>query len=184
VKDQPIPGAVMNSDKSFEEITDMDLVRLAAIATEDREDFFLRFPRYSKLKLLCVALCQGAALHYVDRINGIKDFDVWTFFEHTPAGVKFPCRRRKEWDFGESKFGKHPAYIQLMGRRVDLIGRSIDSDGTSTFEGLKKYLLERRTHSARCLSEKAVVLLEPVDLRGVVIWPPTEGPNEETCPSA
>jgi hypothetical protein len=30
--------------------------------------------------LVCVALCQGAALHFVDGENGVKDFDVWTFY--------------------------------------------------------------------------------------------------------
>ena len=25
-------------------------------------------------------LCQGAALHYVNGRNGVKDFDVWSFY--------------------------------------------------------------------------------------------------------
>ena len=28
---------------------------------------------------ICVALCQGAAMHYFDKTNGIKDFDIWFF---------------------------------------------------------------------------------------------------------
>jgi hypothetical protein len=30
-------------------------------------------------RLLCRALCQGAALHYVNEKNGVKDFDIWSF---------------------------------------------------------------------------------------------------------
>ena len=27
-------------------------------------------------------LCQGAALHYVNGRNGVKDFDVWSIYAH------------------------------------------------------------------------------------------------------
>lgn len=55
-----------------------DLNRLAEIARLDQEDFFARKPRYRVLRQesVCVALCQGAALHFVDGENGVKDFDV------------------------------------------------------------------------------------------------------------
>lgn len=46
-------------------------------------DLFARHPhgagRYAG-RLLCRALCQGAALHYLDGKNGVKDFDVWSFY--------------------------------------------------------------------------------------------------------
>jgi hypothetical protein len=32
-------------------------------------------------------------------------------------------------------------------------------------------LTERRSKSARCLSKKAVVMIEPRSLRGQVVWP-------------
>ena len=35
------------------------------------------------------ALCQGAALHYVDAKNGVKDFDVWSFYTQRADG-SFP----------------------------------------------------------------------------------------------
>jgi hypothetical protein len=28
-----------------------------------------------------VPLCQGGALHYVNGSNGVKDFDVWSFYD-------------------------------------------------------------------------------------------------------
>ena len=166
----------INSGRSFERIDDTDLARLAEIAAEDRKDFFSRHPLYAHAKVLCVTLCQGAALHYVDGSSGVKDFDVWTFFERTQQCPDFPCRRRLERDFGESKFGKNPADRYLTGRRVDLIGRSIESDDMIPTAALAKYLSDGQTHSARHLSQKAVILLEPTDLRGVVVWPRRE-PN-------
>ena len=44
-------------------------------------------------RLVCRALCQGAALHYVDAANGVKDFDVWSFYAQR-ADRPFPYRWR------------------------------------------------------------------------------------------
>jgi hypothetical protein len=66
-------------ERSFIKIERTDLERLALLCREDREEFFNRHPRWQKLyadRILCVALCQGAALHYVNGKNGVKDFDV------------------------------------------------------------------------------------------------------------
>lgn len=64
---------------------------------------------------MCVALCQGAAKHFVDmeagakRPNGVKDFDVWSFFAAIP-GQQFPAAiRHRHFDFGPSRFGAEPA---------------------------------------------------------------------------
>jgi hypothetical protein len=70
-------------------------------------------------------LCQGATLHYVSGENGINDFDVGTFYERAKDIPDLPCRRYPHYDFGESKFGKHPADEQYAGRYVDALGRSI-----------------------------------------------------------
>lgn len=112
-------------ERSSETITAEDLTRLAAIAAKDRASFFSRYPRYKDAKVLCVALCQGAALHYINGENGIKDFDVWTFYEQIKQTPDFPPRRLTQYDFGESKFCKHPLDENYLGRRVDVIGRSI-----------------------------------------------------------
>jgi hypothetical protein len=66
-------------DRSYERLTADDLRRLAAIAKDDRGARFARRPRWRPYadRILCVALCQGAALHYVDGRNGIKDIDVY-----------------------------------------------------------------------------------------------------------
>src|SRR5438445_6563879 len=67
--------------RSLERITVRDLTQLARIAAADRQAFFAKQPKWAKLaeRVVCVALCQGAALHFIDGRNGVKDFDVWTF---------------------------------------------------------------------------------------------------------
>ena len=92
-------GGSADASRSYESITRDDLSRLARIARLDREDFFARKPRYLTLagRLICVALCQGAALHLIDGTNGVKDFDVWTFFAAHPGDPRSPgaaARRR------------------------------------------------------------------------------------------
>ncbi len=129
-------------------------------------------------RLICIALCQGAALHFVDGKNGVKDFDVWTFFAAHPDAPAFPWRRRKARDFGDPKFGSSPDKPDFVGRHVDLLGRSLEvgADADPTFV-MRRYLSEARTKTARRLSEKALVLLEPADRLGTVVWP--QGTNPE-----
>lgn len=159
--------------RSLKGITRADLTRLAAIARSDRREFFSSRPRSAVLKknVLCAALCQGAALHLVDGKNGVKDFDVWTFYRRHRA-TKFPPRRIVSRDFGIPKFGRSPDRPNFAGRRVDLLGRSLDvPKGAEPVAALRRYLTERTTDSARRLAEKAVVLLEPASKRGTVVWP-------------
>ena len=76
------PGQVeMRSGRSLARIGSEDLVRLAGLAAEAGAGLFARHPqgagRYAG-RLVCRALCQGAALHHLDGRNGVKDFDVWS----------------------------------------------------------------------------------------------------------
>lgn len=160
--------------RSYEKITVKDLRRLRDLAEVDREAFFLRNPvtasLYSK-RVFAVALCQGAALHYVNKTNGVKDFDVWTFYRTHPTRM-FPPRRRGIADFGDPKFGTTASNPTFVGRRVDLIGRSIQARSfADPVEVLRQYLRTQPTTSAKFLAQKAVVLLEPAHLLGTVIWP-------------
>ena len=82
-----------------------------------------------------------------------------------------PIRRRRvvSRDFGQPRFGKSPDKPNFIGRKVDLLFKSIAcTPGRSPARSLQQYLTEGRTHTARCLAEKAVVLLQPK--LGVVIW--------------
>ena len=162
------------SGRSYKKLTRSDLSRLLRIAEDDRDDFFRRKTDTGRLysgRLFAVALCQGAALHYIDGKNGIKDLDVWSFYRANPKR-QFPPRRRGKADFGDPKFGTTEGFEHFVGRRVDLIGRSIAAKSyVNPVEVLRDYLRGRRTESSRRLSEKAMVLIYPPTLFGKVIWP-------------
>jgi hypothetical protein len=70
-------------DRPLVRIARADLLRLAALAADAEAELFRRNPqgsgRYAG-RLLGRALRQGAALHYVNGWNGVKDFDVWSFY--------------------------------------------------------------------------------------------------------
>jgi hypothetical protein len=117
-------------------------------------------------------LCQGAALHYLDARNGVKDFDVWSFYAERDDGP-FPYRWRGTADYGPSKFGRYPDDPpSFTGRRVDFLGRSLyaslDAEPAAV---LGDYLSAARTRSAKELAAKAVVLISPEQLAGKVVWP-------------
>jgi hypothetical protein len=158
------------------EVIDLDnLYRLAVLAEADEAALFARAPggagRYAG-RILCRALCQGAALHFVDGVNGVKDFDVWLFYAALPIGP-FPYRRIGDADFGPSKFGRWARDPErYVGRRIDFIGRSLLSDpGQDPTDTLRRYLSGGATESARALRTKAVVLIAPHGRVGEVVWP-------------
>jgi hypothetical protein len=163
-------------DRSHERITKSDLRRLGEIAAFDRESLFTRHPRLAvyRERLFAVALCQGAALHYLDGKNGVKDFDVWSFFRADPART-FPYRRNASADFGDPRFGKSPDWEHYVGRRVDLLGRSLPvPEDESPVEALQAYLSSGSTASARALAKKAMILIYPENQLGQVVWPVRE----------
>jgi hypothetical protein len=161
----------------MEKITKRDLKKLAAIARADRERMFERNVNWAPYadRLLCVALCRGAAQHYVSGRTGIEDFDLWTFFARSP-GRPFPdmalFRRRGSADFGPSRFGRTPgAPDKFEGRRVNLLSRSLDiGPRANPAVAVRGWLEAGGSESARRLAEQAVVLIEPSP--GKVIWKP------------
>ncbi|MDQ6850577.1 MAG: hypothetical protein M3070_11580 [Actinomycetota bacterium] len=163
------------SGRSLTRIDRNDLLHLANLAADVEARLFARHPqgagRYAG-RLLCRALCQGAALHYLDARTGVKDFDVWSFYAARSDGP-FPYRWRGTADYGPSKFGRYredpPSFT---GRRVDLLGRSLDVLlDAEPAAVLRDYLSAARTSSAKALAEKAVVLINPERLAGKVAWP-------------
>jgi len=167
-------------DRSMARIGTADLLRLAALAADAEAELFSRNPqgsgRYAG-RLLGRALCQGAALHYVDGSNGVKDFDVWSFYAQHDDWP-FPARSRGTRDFGPSKFGRYPGDPpRYAGRRVDLLGRSLPAGpGADPADVLRRYLTAGRTGSAKALAAKAVVLIDPQDRAGEIVWPPHDTP--------
>jgi hypothetical protein len=152
-----------------------DLLRLAALAADAEAGLFGWNPSGSGRhagRLLGRALCQGAALHYVDKKNGVKDFDVWSFYAQYDDWP-FPARWRGTRDFGPSKFGRYPGDPpRYSGRRVDLLGRSLAAaPGADPADAIQRYLAARRTESAKALAAKAVVLIDPQNRAGEIVWP-------------
>jgi hypothetical protein len=163
------------SDRSFERITKADLKKLARLARAERDDFFGRHNEWAILyrkRIVCTALCRGAALHYLNGTTGVSDFSVWTFYAEHPE-APFPFQHIARLDFGKSRFGQDPGSPEAYkGRRVELQGRSLDcKPGDDPIEVLQQYLRGGDTPSARELREKAVVLLEPEKYLGYVVWP-------------
>jgi hypothetical protein len=175
--------------RSYERINWATMSRLAGLARADRARFLRSHPEY-RGRLICVALCQGAALHYVDmamrraRPNGVKDFDVWSFFAAIP-GLRFPAdRRHLHVDFGPSKFGRWtrepPRFRHFEGRRVDLFLRDIGVPvAADPVRSLRRWVQEGRTGSQRALAAKAIVLIQPRALLGTIVWPPTPSRSQQ-----
>lgn len=145
--------------------------RLVAIAFAALADLCRRKPRWApyQTRVVALALCQGAACHYLDGRTGIKDFDVWFFFAEVP-NCPFPHRWRLQRDFGVSRFGHTPGF-RGVGRRVDVLGRSLpippEADAVET---LRAYFETGRTVSARKLREKAAIVLYPSHYWRAVVW--------------
>jgi hypothetical protein len=154
-------------------ITGRDLERLAELAAQQRRDFFRRHADWARLyssRVLCTALCQGAALHYARGKRGIHDFDVYTFYAANAKRAWY-AKARSVRDFGHPKFGKTVDRHRFIGRRVDLMGRGISASmRENPVVAVQRYLSKGDTATARFLAEKAVVLIDPKRLRGQLIW--------------
>jgi hypothetical protein len=160
---------------SFESIGRSDLRRLSRLARTDRDEFFERHPEWGESyrdRVLCVALCDQAALHFIGGRAGLRDFQVWTFYLEHPDGP-FPHQVTGLADFGPSQFGRPPdAAETFKGRQVHLYSRSLPCQpGAEPVAVLQDFLRAGETRSARTLREGAVVLLEPEVMLGFVAWP-------------
>ena len=165
----------MNATRSYELITKADLRRLARIAQEQRDDFFTRHAEFAILyrkRVLCTALADDAALHFLNRTTGVSEFSVWSFYAEHPE-APFPFHVVDHVDFGQSKFGRATdAPEGYVGRRVVLHGRSIDATPEQDpLEALQRYLRAAASPSSRDLAHKAVVVIGPERLLGTQAWP-------------
>jgi hypothetical protein len=166
----------MISERSYASITRATLDRLALLCREAMDAFFARNPRWVSYqsRLLCTVLAQGAALHFLDGKNGVKDFDCWAFYALDERIGPLPPRgRRAILDFGPSEFGGQPNDQGFEGRRVDVCARTIRANPSlDGIPAVQEYLRTNNNDTPRLLAKKAVVVLEPADRRGEVIWPP------------
>jgi len=166
----------VESERSFARIAPADLRDLYVGSVKRLHEYFIQGKGakwnelYNIKKPIAVALCQGAAMHYHDGSNGIKDFDVWFFFPFNPK-KRLPDRAIWNWDYVNPKFGRHPSIPDYKGRRVDVLVRSIRSHSSKgSVKTIHQYLKSENTPSSRKLAKKAVVMLFPTRLLGRVIW--------------
>jgi hypothetical protein len=157
--------------RSFERITQDDLIRLAQIA---RADFDALFQRREYSRPYAAACCVYAKALLVITSTVIAAFRTSIyggFFEAIPDH-KFPPRRCGMHDFGSSKFGRNPDDgDSFKGRRVDVIGRSISMAKNETpMESVLRYLRVKLTDSARLLAERPVIVVWPENCFGQIIW--------------
>ncbi|MBP2237107.1 hypothetical protein J2Z31_003621 [Sinorhizobium kostiense] len=148
--------------RSYELLTSADLERISSVAMEALAGIFDRAPVAGlyRDRLLLLALAQGGALHYLNGTNGIKDFDVWAFFE-AGAAKPFPHRKRWSTDFGPSRFGRHPDDAGYSGRRLDLMGRSITlGNGDPPQDAVRRWL-GSGARSAIALRQRPIYCLWP-----------------------
>jgi hypothetical protein len=122
---------------------------------------------------------------------------VWSFFAAIP-GRRFPVDRAETHaDFGRSPLGRQRSdyrgatahkrslftkWERYEGRRVDLLMRSLSvSPRADLVAAIQDWLRQGSSHrgekppSSWHLAQKALVLLDPEDRRGEVIWQSTLG---------
>ncbi len=181
------------SARSQAPLNERHLAQLSKIAAVDHETFYARRPAY-RGRMIAVVLAQGAALHYLDRSNGVKDLDVWSFFALPSDQGRFPeDQRKKHVDFGPSDLGRQRYNLKSVksarqkalmtrwsnehvGRRVDLMMRGVPCDlKDDPAEAMRTWLssgLRKPGSSPWHLRQKAVILIDPPERRGEVVWDP------------
>jgi hypothetical protein len=161
------------AERSYEPLTQIDLRRVVQLVLRELVDIYAHaaVAKTYRDRLFAMALCQGSAQHYIDMKNGVKDIDVWAFFR---AGLAKPFPYRARWtiDFGASHLGRHPSDIGYAGRRIDLIGRSIEMHRGEVPEAAIIRWLNTRTESAKLISQRPVIGLHPENLFGRRLWMP------------
>ncbi|WP_135470754.1 hypothetical protein [Crenalkalicoccus roseus] len=165
------------SERSFEQLGEADLERIRDLAVDVLAAAFARAPVASlyRDRLLLLALCQGAAKHWIDGKHGLKDIDVWAFFRAGPQ-QPFPYRTIWNADFGPSRFGRHPRDDAYTGRRIDVLGRSIACRDDERPDQALRSWLAAGSKSAMELAKRPVIGLAPAAYFGKVIWQPATMP--------
>lgn len=152
-------------------VTRLELESLLALATAEEADFFTRRNPHLiepyRDRLLCFALCQGAALQFLGRGYGVGDFDIHFFYAQNPAKPRL-CRKPKHAVSDVGGFNSIPMdYLRTV-----VPGATPTTQLESIVVQLQSFLRRRPTSNAFHLSQKAVVGLFPPGLFGRELWPP------------
>ncbi|GAA4121986.1 hypothetical protein GCM10022215_27430 [Nocardioides fonticola] len=165
------------SPRSFEPIGPEELGRIATFVGHGDARRTASRPELAG-RLVAGCLAQGAAAHLLDGVTGVKDLDVWLFYD--TRGIRFVHGlARNRLDYGPSRFGRHPDDPpRFTGRRVDVMARSVPDDAprrTGTIgdidpaDGVRAWLAGPQD-SPRHLRRRPVVLLWPTGRLGEVVW--------------
>ncbi|MEW6047025.1 MAG: hypothetical protein AB1609_11165 [Bacillota bacterium] len=141
----------------FGPITTDDLAVMQQVGVDEFRRFVAnsRYAVYSD-RLVLIALCQGAAQHYYGGGNGVKDVDLWLFFEEHPL-VKIPHR-------GNCKRSMSVTFPAMGVRRVDLMKKMIPAKFVVPGDPVKtvrSYLTGSQNATPVHLSRKPVLGLYP-----------------------
>lgn len=148
------------------------LRRLAIAARIDREAFFAEHPRWRRSygdRVEAVVLAEGSR-RQVDGTR-VAPLEVWTFFRHHPDGP-FPTRRRRV-PATRDPWRQVLAEPSLAGRPLTLVSVSLEADRFDDPElVVRRYLMTGKTAGARRLAKGRVIVLQPAQNRGQVVWNP------------
>lgn len=158
--------------RSFAPLTRQDLERLHKKVGEANKLFTAH---RSDLKGMLIAGClgQGAAAHFIDGTTGVKDIDLWLFYDGRALIKGMPNRTIHTLDFGPSVHGRHPDDdpTRFTGRRIDAMARSVALHVEDPEAAVRAWLA-RGTTSARLLRARPVILVWPKRLLGRVVSGP------------
>ncbi|WP_135611116.1 hypothetical protein [Methanococcoides sp. AM1] len=171
-------------NRSYLKIKREHLQKLRHITVKDQDSFFSRYPKYNlfREKIYCILLVQGAALHYVNGINGIKDFDVLVLYKENGNKydedgklIRIYPKRVCSYDCEMAEFGRYPNddIDKYPNRRVDVLMREIGNDLTDNSDlitAINKYFENGTTQSIKEWRKKAVVGIWPDEIQSKVMW--------------
>lgn len=157
------------SERSYAELTRRDLERLHRLVGEAHKLYSANRPDL-KGKLVAGCLAQGAAAHYADGKTGVKDLDLWLFYDARRLTTDMPNRTVRTLDFGPSHHGRHPADDSTVftGRRVDAMARGV-TDHLDDPSAAVRHWLAKTSQSAKLLRSRPVILVWPKPLLGTVL---------------
>jgi hypothetical protein len=155
--------------RTYEKLTKEDLKEIEQYAKEELKRF-LNKEKYKvyENKLIAICLCQGAAQHFVNGKTGIKDIDVWFFFEED-KDVKIP-------NFKNMRKSVSKKFTNIGEKRIDFLKKAIKEDIINKSESekpediLKSYLQNGNTSTSKHLAKKSVIGLFPTEIFGKIIW--------------
>ena len=148
-------------------------------------------------KLIAICLCQGAAQHVVESkglsecdhtdpvskdeidsknlrvdetnqvLSGIKDFDIWFFFEDD-ENIKIPNPRNMRKSIEVEIPGMGSRIIDFMKKGVG--NRKSGYSVNKPKDSIIQYLTKRGTPAANNLKRKSVIAIYPESIAGDVMW--------------